>query len=248
MLSLRLNPEPRISDVLQHQFNPVDLKFIYENTSSDEHLYTYKLDNTIVKISHDTYASQRLIKELENYTYLYSVLSDSEMKYFIPNVTGGTFRFGEYKYTYITMPYIDGSDLLTFFQSGPDQKKIYMILKEIAQGLLILSKHGLSHGDMHAGNVLVTGNMIKIIDFDSASKTQEARNRNFIDKGGFFTMCQYFITDPILKEKINTIRLAYISNTVHSDAVAQTALESFIKLVQQGGRRKTARRKKRSLA
>ena len=49
-------------------------------------------------------------------------------------------------------------------------------------------------------------------------------------------MCQYFITDPILKEKINQIRLSYTSD-------AQKTFEAFITLMgQQGGRRKTVRR------
>jgi len=236
MLSLKLTREPEISEVLQNHFNPETLTFIYENTASDEHLYTYKLDNTIVKISHDTFASQRLKMELDNYMYLYSILTIEEMKYFIPDVMGGSFKYGDYMYTYLKMPYSEGVDLLTFFESGPDQKKVYRFFKEIATGLLILSKHDFSHGDMHAGNVLVSGNTIKIIDFDSAGKGTEIRNRNFKDNHGFFTLCQYFITDPNLKEKINQIRLDYTTD-------AQEAFQKFITLMgQQGGRRKTVKR------
>jgi serine/threonine protein kinase len=236
MLSLKLTREPELSEVLKHHFNPITLHFIYENTASDEHLYTYKLDDTIVKITHDTYASQRLKKELDMYNYLYTVLTNDEMKYFIPNVTGGIFTYGDYTYTYLKMPYITGVDLVTYYQSNPEQKKIYKILKEIATGMLILSKHGVSHGDMHAGNVLISGTTVKIIDFDSSGKDKEIRNRNFSEKRGFFWMCQYFITDPTLKEKITQIRLSYTSD-------AQKAFEAFITLMgQQGGRRKTVKR------
>jgi len=261
MLSLKLNKQPEIVDVIISHFH-VEPEYINENTSLDENLYIYKIGETIVKITNGTYASQRLNKELEYYSHLYSVLSDDEMKYFIPNVTGSSFVYGDYVYTYLQMPYITGIELFDYFKSNPDKKQLYKVLKEIAIGLLILSKHGLSHGDMHNGNVFVINDTVKIIDFDKADKSSEMynsgprfnplRNRNFLkqhsgDQTGFFNMCAYLLTDSNLKQNVEKIRIKYISNGISSDVNVQEAFESFIALMddQKGGRMKKKRKTRR---
>jgi len=259
MLSLKLKKEPDIADVIISYFH-IEPEYINENTSLDEKLFIYKVGETIVKITNGAYASQRLNIELEYYKHLYSVLSEDEMKYFIPSVTGSSFVLGDYVYTYLQMPYITGIELIDFFNSNPEKKQLYKVLKEIAIGLLILSKHGLSHGDMHNGNVLVIGDTIKIIDFDKAGKTSDMynsgprfnplRNRNFLkrslgDQTGFFNMCTYLFTDSTLKQNVEKIRVKYINEGISSDINVQEALESFIKLMdaQKGGRKKRKTRR-----
>ena len=84
---------------------------------------------------------------------------------------------------YSIMEYINGITLRARFKKGnPDFFERFRIWQQIDEALTYSYKLGIHHGDPHAGNILVIGDSVKIIDFGtsifarkSASKRRETR-------------------------------------------------------------------------
>ena len=84
---------------------------------------------------------------------------------------------------YSIMEYINGITLRARFKKGnPDFFERFRIWQQIDEALTYSYKLGIYHGDPHAGNILVIGDSVKIIDFGtsifarkSSSKRRETR-------------------------------------------------------------------------
>ena len=71
------------------------------------------------------------------------------------------------------MPYVENISLEEYVNDTINTKDLCNILIEVSRVLQFLFTKGYCHGDMHAGNVLITEDDVKIIDFDKAGGCDE---------------------------------------------------------------------------
>ena len=70
---------------------------------------------------------------------------------------------------YSIMEYIDGNSLGEYVTNKhPDFIQRFRFWEQIEEALEYAYSHNISHGDLHQGNVLITGEIIKIIDFGTS--------------------------------------------------------------------------------
>jgi len=142
------------------------------------HVYYVSIDDyqRIFKIAHKTEEGVELIdQEVSIYRKIDSFPED-EQRYFIQGVSGCLSYEKNDQYPYsgyaiLSMPFLNGVEFHRFIgsQPKPSVKDIYRILKGTAEALLILLRHGISHADIHPGNIFVLASgEIKLFDFDSA--------------------------------------------------------------------------------
>jgi serine/threonine protein kinase len=142
------------------------------------HVYYVAIDDyeRIFKIAHKTEEGVELIdREVSIYRKI-GDFPEGEQRYFIQGVSGRLSYEKNDQYSYpgyaiLSMPFIKGVDFQKFIvkQPKPSVEEIYRILKGTAEALLILLKHGISHADIHYGNIFVLASgEINLFDFDSA--------------------------------------------------------------------------------
>ena len=220
----------------------------------------------IVKFSSDLMYKSLIEHEWNIYDELYGFNDfESQKHLFLQGVEGG-----EYKgCAYIIIPYLPSKSLEESIQQL-SQRQIFAILRHVIVGLEYLLSHDICHGDMHSGNILLTADSVKIIDFDKAGSCNQVMNIgyrsfngrpavrkdiNFIgtsydDFTGFFLMCKdIFRKKGIPSGQIDAIINTYMkSNTSQHDihAAYASARGMFNGFTLKGGRRKTRRKLRRN--
>lgn len=238
----------------------------YRQKEPYPHIFEIRKGTKYLLKFYDSFPYEGLIRDEWNfYKTIYAVTKNTEYaKYFVQGVRGGEFE----GIPYILMPYVENITLEDYVKGTVDITDLCNILSHVTHVVYFLFTKGLCHGDMHAGNVLITNDGVKIIDFDKAGecdKPLEAgyarfkgrnalrRNMNFIGTGhfpptGFFVMCKdIFAHIPKLVKyvpRIDEIIKEYVAEEDIPRAYkAILALFDEIKDTQAGGRktRKTKR-------
>jgi len=223
----------------------------YRHMHPYTHIYEFNHERPyVIKFSSDPIHRPLIQHEWDMYTQLYSFDNQS---YFIKGVDGGTFK----GCAYTILPFIKAKSLEeSLLDLGKEQ--IIDILNTVADALLYLLSKGICHGDMHAGNILLTDDGVKIIDFDKAGacdgqmnvgytsvKGRKAlrKDLNFIgvpynNHTGFFIMVKdIFRKKGLSVERIDEIIQRYMTSEHHTEDI-QAAYQAM-----KGGRRRTFRKK-----
>ena len=226
----------------------------------DPYLHIYEFNHKdrryLIKFSSDPNYKELIAHEWSMYRQIYTFENQS---YFLQGVEGG-----EYKgCAYTILPFVKAISLEESAKRL-SKEQLSDILSTVADALLYLLSHGICHGDMHAGNILLTGDGVKIIDFDKAGpcdglmnvgytsmKGRKAMRKdlNFIGvpyntHTGFFIMVRdLFIKKGIPTERIDEVIDRYMSSG-HSTEDIRVAYEA-VKGIPKGGRR--TRRCRRSV-
>ena len=238
-------------------------------------------DERIFKIAHRTQDGAELInKEVEIYRQI-NAFPEEDKKYFFQGVSGclSNEQNDQYPfrgYAILVMPFLKGNDLQKILTRKPKPllTDIYRILKACAEALLIFLRHGISHGDIHLGNIFVldTGE-IKLFDFDSAGDplgyplnviakpitqtfniTRLKYNTIGVDREsyqrGFFPMCKIIFTylnKLSILEELNSYK--------HDISTVDAAIQLYESLIvffeqkekeSQGGRRRKTKKRMKS--
>jgi serine/threonine protein kinase len=270
--------EPK--DIIKELMNATDDEITITEMKGSGHKYVYLASiidddyKRIFKILHKSHEDVRLInQELEIYRAI-DAFPEEEKKYFFQGVSGrlsnedsDSFR----DYAILNMPYMEGVDLHTFYtEKSPSLKQIYKILKQVAKALLVLISHGISHGDLWAGNIFIlSSGDIKLFDFDSAKKIPILKGSTLTEiniarlkyntighdeksySRGFFPMCRIIFTHlnkPLILKELNEYTRAI--STVEN---AKSLYETFIRFFRQkenkelhGGKRKKTKKRMKS--
>jgi 3-deoxy-D-manno-octulosonic acid kinase len=124
---------------------------------------------------------------------------------------------------------IDGTDLLTLLSTGPENPGTLLL----RVGELIRDMHdiGVYHADLHAGNILIAGDTLYLLDFDNArlfrsvSRLARARNllrmrraleKHFLPARFFDAICEGYGVDSLPR----WLTLLYSARGLLSDTVA----------------------------
>lgn len=214
----------------------------------------------IVKFSSDLTYKSLIEHEWNIYDELYGFNDyESHKHMFLEGVEGG-----EYKgCAYMIIPYLPSKSLEESIQQL-SQRQIFAILRHVIGGLDYLLSHDICHGDMHSGNILLTGDSVKIIDFDKAGGCNQVMNIgyrsfngrpavrkdiNFIgtsydDFTGFFLMCKdIFRKKGIASGQIDAIIKKYSESNTSQEDIGYAYISAMHLL--KGGRRKTRRKVRR---
>jgi len=240
----------------------------YRQMKGYTHIFEVNIDTIrfIIKLSSDPLYKSLIQHEWEIYKKLYSFDDyTSHKQYFLEGVEGGEYD----ESAYIILPYLPSTSL---HDSLPElsNEKLFTRLRSVIDGLDYLLSHDICHGDMHSGNILLTRDSAKIIDFDKAGGCNETmnvgyrtfknrkalrKNINFIGISydtftGFFLMCKDILTKKsIPTTKLDEIMETYIgSSTSQQDihAAYASARGMFNGFTLRGGRRKTRRKVRRN--
>jgi len=240
----------------------------YRQKEPYPHIFEIRKGTKYLLKFYDSPPYDTLIRDEWNfYKTIYALTENTEYaKYFIEGVRGGEFE----GIPYILMPYVENTTLEDYVKGTVDIPDLCNILSRVSHVLSFFVSKGLCHGDMHAGNVLITDEGVKIIDFDKAGECNQPveagytrfkgrnalrRNMNFIGTGhfpptGFFVMCKdIFAHIPKLVKyvpRIDEIIQGYVAEEdIPSAYDAILALFDEIKHTQAGEGRKRKRKTKR---
>lgn len=245
-----------------HSIEPYTHIFKFNHRGS---LYIIKFasESTIQYKTNDIFMKPFIQKEWEVYQQIQNLPDyETHKQYFLEDVKGGEYN----SCAYLILPYIKSETLEGFVNRTLEAntqvaKQSCKYLQDAASALEYLISHGICHGDMHSGNILITDKGTKIIDFDSAGECDQVmdlgyahingrktlrRNVNFIGhKGntftGFFIMCKdIFSKFNYLKPfiiRINRIIQEYKNS--EDVFLAYKKIISLLKTIQgqEGGRR-----------
>ena len=230
----------------------------------DPYTHIYQFNNGslyLIKFSSDPMHKGLIQHECNIYTQIYALEKTS---YFIEGIEGGTFK----GCAYIILPLVNAKSLEESI-AKLSNSDIFSILSTVADALLFLVANDICHGDMHAGNILLTDDGVKIIDFDKAGpcdgemnvgytsvKSRKAlrKDLNFIGvpyntHTGFFGMVKdIFRKKGISTNKIDEIIDKYINSNSNREKIeeAYVSMKDILANVPNGGRR-TRRRRRRML-
>ena len=197
------------------------------------------------------------------YQELYTLDTQS---YFIQGVEGGEFK----GCSYTILPFIKA---ISLEHSVEDLSKaeLFNVLTTVADALLYLQSKDICHGDMHSGNILLTDDGVKIIDFDKAGpcdgrmnvgytsfhgRNAARKDLNFIGVPnntytGFFVMVKdIFRKKGISTERIDEIIHTYMKSkhTKEDIEAAYSSVKEVLANLQKGGRSTRRRRSKRRVS
>jgi serine/threonine protein kinase len=238
-----------------------EVTYTYTPYNPYDHIYTFNTGDTkyLLKISNHDHAE--LIKhEYGVYQQLYSFARYHEhRKYFLEGVEGGSHK----GFSYIFFPFLESTSLEVYIRSKHTHSEVCTILKKVMTALVFLLRNKICHGDLHAGNVLIHGDSVKVIDFDKAGPcdgvmhTGYARvkgrnglrqNVNFIGTPdskttGFFVLCKDIFEQVGIQIDIDSIIEKYLATSKIDEAYGSIT-DELDKLIgkEQGGK---GRRKKR---
>jgi serine/threonine protein kinase len=241
------------------------IAYTYRRMEGYTHIFEVNVggERYIVKFSSDPLYKSLIQHEWNIYDTLYDFDDyDSHKKYFIEGVEGGDYK----GCAYMIVPYLPSKSLEGSIQQLSN-RRILEVLREVIDGLDYLLSHDICHGDMHSGNILLTRDSVKIIDFDKAGGCNETMNvgyRTFLNKRkalrkdinfigtpypnitGFFLMCKdIFKYKGIPTSKLDEIIKRYLeSSTSQQDIHAAyiSARDMLYEFTLNGGRRKTRRK------
>ena len=260
-LSLSLSPtfddtdqlEKLLSEIYGGQFEYDDDlgPSTYRRMHPYSHIYEFNADRLyLIKFSSDPTYKPLIQHEWAMYQQIYTFDNQS---YFIQDVEGGDFK----GCAYTILPFIKAISLERSV-TRLSKQEVISILNTVADALLYLLSKGICHGDMHAGNILLTDDGVKIIDFDKAGpcdgqmnvgytsvKGRKAlrKDLNFIGvpyntHTGFFIMVKdIFRKKGMSTERIDEVIKRYMESG-HGTEDIQEAYQSV-----KGGRRRTFRKK-----
>jgi serine/threonine protein kinase len=235
------------------------------------HIYEFNWNERLYMIKF----SSRLphIDLIKKEKIIYDQIKDFENKsFFIEDVEGGILDEGVpyEECAYIILPFITAISLENYIYTKDFSKaKFYQVISAVARGLLYLLSKGICHGDMHAGNILITydterkEDLVKIIDFDKAGACNDImpnglgfpsalrKDVNFIglpddnNYTGFFIMVKH-----IMEQK--GISAGPIDSIIEQYKESNNTLEDIEKayrdliLYSKGGRKTPGRRTMKS--
>ena len=235
----------------------------------DPYTHIYQFNNGslyLIKFSSDPTHKDLIQHEWNIYTKIYRL---KETSYFIQGIEGGTFK----GCAYIILPLVNAKSLEESIAkesiANLSKSDIFRILSTVADALVYLLANDICHGDMHAGNILLTDDGVKIIDFDKAGPCDEmmnvgytsVKNRKALRKDlnfigvpynthtGFFVMVKdIFRKKGISVNKIDEIIDKYINSNSNREEIeeAYVSMKDILTKLQKGGRR-TRRRRRRVL-
>ena len=245
-------------------YNTNAKKNSYRQKEPYPHIFEIRKGTKYLLKFYDSPPYDTLIRDEWNfYKTIYALTEDTNYsQYFIQGVRGGEFE----GIPYIIMPYVENTTLEDYVKGTVDITDLCNILSHVSHVVYFLFTKGVCHGDMHAGNVLITEDGVKIIDFDKAGECNQPveagytrfkgrnalrRNMNFIGTGhfpptGFFVMCKDIFAriDTLVKyvPRIDEIIQAYLAEEDIPRAYdAILALFDEIKNNQTGEGRKRKR-------
>ncbi len=134
-------------------------------------LYTYTEDFQVMKIAiRDRYSLFERVQQ--EFKALYQVLRNPHPHIVTARWPG---ELHEYDNTpFLIFEYIDGQDLEEFLTAEDlSLEKSLKIIRETASGLAHLHNNGIFHQDIKPSNLLITGQGVKIIDFNVAVTTAD---------------------------------------------------------------------------
>jgi serine/threonine protein kinase len=219
------------------------------------HIYEFNSNGNfyLIKFSSDPNYKELIAHEWSMYRQIYTFENQS---YFLKGVEGGEYK----ECSYTILPFVKAISLEASAKRL-NKEDFAQILSTVADALRYLLSKGICHGDMHAGNILLTDDGVKIIDFDKAGPCDGLMNVGYTSfKGrkplrkdvnfigvpynthtGFFIMAKDLCTKKGMPtHKIDNIIDRYMrSNHMIEDIdVAYQAMKEFPK----GGRRTRRRR------
>lgn len=266
-LSLRLSPT--IDDVeqlgrfLEERYkSPFDYDDdlgpnTYRRMDPYTHIYEFNIGRLyLIKFSSDPIHKALIAHEWDMYEKLYTFDTQS---YFIQGIKGGEFK----GCAYTILPFIEAISLEEAVKDLSNTK-LSAILNTVAEALLYLLSKDICHGDMHSGNILLTSDGVKIIDFDKAGPCDgqmnigyaSVKNRKALRKDlnfigvpynthtGFFVMVKdIFRKKGISTERIDQIIQNYMESkhTKEDIEAAYSSVKGVLANLQKGGRRARAR-------
>jgi serine/threonine protein kinase len=244
-----------------------EVPYTYTPYKPYDHIYTFNTGDTKYLLKISTHDHAGLIEhEYGVYQQLYSFAAYHEhRKYFLEGVQGGSHK----GFSYIFFPFLESTSLEVYIRSKHTHSEVCTILKKVMTALVFLLRNKICHGDLHAGNVLIHGDSVKVIDFDKAGPcdgvmhTGYARvkgrnglrqNVNFIGTPdskttGFFVLCKDIFTRLGIQSPIDSIIDKYLATSDINEAYASISafLDSVIQNAQQGkGRRKKRRTRRKT--
>jgi serine/threonine protein kinase len=271
------------SNLSSNTYRPIEpYTHIFEfNHEGSRYLIKFASDSTLQYMTDDIYMKPLIQHEWDVYKQIQNLPEyDKYKKYFLEGVKGGEYKYSEINScAYIILPYIKSESLEGFVREKlrvKDNKEVARTLcnylEHVAYALEYLLSHGICHGDMHSGNILITDEGIKVIDFDTAGSCDQhmnlgrsnikgrqtlRRNMNLIGYlgntfTGFFVMCKSIFSKfnhlkPFV-ERIDTIVEEYLQR--EDVSLAYKKIISLLKSIQaqEGGRRtRRSRTRRRSI-
>lgn len=218
------------------------------------HIYEFNTGRPyIIKFSSNSIHKGLIQHEWKMYQELYTLDIQS---YLIQGVEGGEFK----GCSYTILPFIKA---ISLEDSVKDLSKaeLFEVLTTVADALLYLLPKDICHGDMHSGNILLTDDGVKIIDFDKAGpcdgrmnvgytsfnngRNAARKDLNFIGvpyntHTGFFVMAKdIFRKKGISTDRIDEIINNYIKSkhTKEDIEAAYSSVKKVLAKVPKGGRR-----------
>jgi serine/threonine protein kinase len=276
-LFISLSPRPSenpVEEVLHahfgHEFTESDASeglYTYTPYHPYDHIFRVRNGETeyLLKCSTDPMYDQLIKREYAMYQQLYSLPEFHKYsEYFLEGVEGG--HDGVH---YILFPYIESTTLEQYILTKPmpTPSAVCGILKKVKIALVFLLQNKMCHGDLHAGNVLIHGNSVKVIDFDKAGRCDQGmvtgytrlesrnavrQNVNFIgtpgSTTGFFVLCKDMFARLGIQSQsqIDSIIKRYIASSNIDEAYASITkvLDEVIDNAQRGKGRKKRRTQK----
>lgn len=272
-LGLALSPPMQITDIVKGLLhNHFGVEFTESegaegpNTFShyDPYPHIFRVHSEreyLLKCSTDPQYDELIKYEYAMYQELYSLPEfDKYSEYFLEGVEGG-----HEGVNFILFPYIESTTLEEYLRTKPSPSAVCTILKQVMNALVFLLQNNICHGDLHAGNVLIHGDLVKIIDFDKAGSCDEEmytltakignrkalrKNVNFIGTPGhttgFFVLCKDIFTRLDIQSPIDSIISTYLeSSDIHQAYESiSTFLDGEIANAQRGKGRKKRRTQK----
>jgi serine/threonine protein kinase len=262
-MSLRLSPTIDDSEVLKEFLTKrYKTSFEYDDDLGPNtyrrmdpytHIYEFNTGRPyLIKFSSDPIHKGLIMHEWDMYQQLYSFDIQS---YFIQGIEGGEFK----GCSYTILPFIKA---ISLEESVKDlsNAKLFTILNTVAEALLYLLSKDICHGDMHSGNILLTSDGVKIIDFDKAGpcdgqmnigytsfngRNAARKDLNFIGvpyntHTGYFVMTKdIFRKKSISTERIDEIIKNYMKSKHTKDDIeaAYSSVKGVLANLQKGGRR-----------
>ena len=229
----------------------------YRRMDPYTHIYEFNTERPyLIKFSSDPIHKALITHEWNMYEQLYTFDTQT---YFLNGVEGGEFK----GCAYTILPFIEAISLEEAVKDLSNTK-LSAILNTVAEALLYLLSKDICHGDMHSGNILLTSDGVKIIDFDKAGpcdgqmnvgyrlfngRNAARKDLNFIGvpyntHTGFFVM----VKDIFIKKRISTQRIDEIiqnymksKHTKEDIEAAYSSVKGVLANLQKGGRRTRAR-------